>query len=82
MKDDLKRKVGNSLELRSELLCQAEMVSNIVNDMRGKIIDNLLSPDNVDGCCFGQVDDYLETFDAATKKLKDQFDANQKLIMS
>ena len=53
LQEDLNRKVGFSQELRSELLCQAEIVSSIVEDMRGKIIDNLVTPENVDGCCFG-----------------------------
>ena len=53
LQEDLNRKVGFSQELRSELLCQAEIVSSIVEDMRGKIIDNLVSPENLDGCCYG-----------------------------
>ena len=70
MQDDLNRKVGSSDELLSELLCQAEMVSNVVEDMREKILQNLVTPDNIEGCCYGELNDYLEPFDAATKKLR------------
>ena len=46
------------------------MVSNVVEDMREKILQNLVTPENIEGFCYGEVNDYLEPFDAATKKLR------------
>ena len=50
-------------ELRDEVLTQAEMISDIVVDIRGKIKDQIMNPDNISGCIFGDVDNYIKTFD-------------------
>ena len=64
---DMVQKVFNASELLHELLCQAEIVTGIVDDMRRKIEESRITPENVDGCCFGQVDDYLKSFEEATQ---------------
>ena len=77
---DMDQKVINASELLHELLSQAEMVTSVVDDMRRKIQESLISAGNVDGCCFGEVDDYLKSFEDATQQLKDQFSVNQELL--
>ena len=67
------KKLHANNELEEELLSQAMMVGDIVDDMRSKVLTNLVTEDNVEGFCFGEVDEYLTTFESAAQKLRDKF---------
>ena len=81
IKAAVNRQVQNSDMLIDELLSQAGMVQSIVLDMRQKIIDGILTDDNVVGCVFGHVDDYLPTFDEQTEHLKQAFAENREKLL-
>ena len=54
------------------------MVSSIIDDMRSKIIASQIGPENDSGCCFGEVDEYLDSFEAAIEKMKSKFTENRQ----
>ena len=53
------------------------MVSSVVNDMRDKILANQVTAENAEGFCFGEVDEYLATFEGATRRMREKFDTNR-----
>ena len=79
-RDRVQQRKLEAQDLLHELLCQAEMVSSIVEDMRAKIRERIISEDNATGCCLGSEDDYLKSFEAATLQLKEQFQVNHELL--
>ena len=65
------RQVQANDELRDEVLTQAGMISDIALDIRSKIINQTKSPENMDGCIFGEIDAFIKTFEEPTQQLKD-----------
>ena len=49
--------------LKAELSSQADQVIEIVNDMRSKIIANVMGDQNSSGYLVGEADDYLKAFE-------------------
>ena len=57
------------------------MVSSVVLDMRDKIVVSIKSAANLNGCIFGQVDDYLKSFEEQIERMKAQFAKNKELLL-
>ena len=57
------RQVDSNDMLRDEVLTQAMMISDIVCDIRTKIISQTKSPENMAGCIFGEIDTFIETYE-------------------
>ena len=51
--------VEASDSLRDEVLTQAYMISDIVLDIRQKILDQVRTPDNLGGCILKEVDAFI-----------------------
>ena len=39
------------------------------------------SPENIDGCIFGEIDAFIKTFEEPVQQLKDQFAQNRELLL-
>ena len=73
--------VEASESLRDEVLSQAHMISDIVLDIRQKILDEMRTPDNLNGCILKEVDAFISTFEQPIQQLKDEFASNRELLL-
>mmetsp|Transcript_14915 Transcript_14915/g.20217 ORF Transcript_14915/g.20217 Transcript_14915/m.20217 type:complete len:111 (+) Transcript_14915:25-357(+) len=69
----VKKKQGELEDLWLELTHDLDYIKNLIASIRRKVSDSLSSSDNFRGFLQGDVDDYLETYEAQSAKIEAQF---------
>ena len=70
MQEFAQRRIRDSDELLRELIVECTSVQRMIEDIRTKVAMHLNTPENVDGCLLGSVDDYLVGYEDQVERLR------------
>ena len=75
-----RQKLKAQAEVEIEVMTDLLAAKRMVEDARQKLERNLSTPENVNGCLMGELDEYIERFDPKIVRLEERLAKNRDVI--